>query len=134
MIIGFTTKTSKLIPRLFCKRFRHCVVIFEPQDTNIKNRYLLVQIARDGIKIISIGTPELQKLESAGWVFIDVKISKRQRCRSINPPGLLSCVGFAKRALSINRRQMGCTDTLQDDNPQTSGWGIFFIHCLITLP
>jgi hypothetical protein len=33
MLIGFTHKTSKMLPRLFCRRFRHCAVLV-PLDTN----------------------------------------------------------------------------------------------------
>jgi hypothetical protein len=104
MIIGFTTKTSKFISKLLCKKFRHCIVIFEPADTGMQNTYILVQIAQDGIKLISIGAPQLQKLKHTGWVFIEKPAQEKHLHHLFSGiPSLLTCVGFAKRALSINK-------------------------------
>lgn len=107
MIIGFTENTSKFISKLLCKRFRHCVVIFDMHD----NGYILAQIATDGIKMIPIGIPELEKLKSSGWVFVNASIERANHKRrfSLN---ILSCVGFAKRAMGIHHPFIWTPDAL----------------------
>lgn len=96
MIIGFTHNTSKRLARILCRRFRHCVVIFEPVDTGAG--YLMIQIASDGVRLINMTDESFARLEQHGWVFVRAHArdkSPRMHC------GLLTCVGFAKRALSI---------------------------------
>ena len=96
MIIGFTHNTSKRLARIFCRRFRHCAVIFEPIDTG--DGYLMIQIASDGIKLINMRQESLTRLEQHGWVFVRTNVPGNPAKMHI---GLLTCVGFAKRALGI---------------------------------
>jgi hypothetical protein len=112
MIIGFTKNTSKFISKLLCKKFRHCVVIFAADEVGIaqKDKFILAQIAADGVKLVCIGAAEMQRLKSAGWVF--VRAPMRQRASIAKMPSLLSCVGFAKRALAINKPLIWTPDQL----------------------
>lgn len=98
MIIGFSEKTSKILPKIFCRKFRHCVVIFQ---TNKKiPDFIMVQIGSDGIKFINIKLSGIKKLESFGWVFIKTNI--QQSPVKLKTLSFLTCVGFAKRALGIH--------------------------------
>ncbi|MBN1324903.1 MAG: hypothetical protein JW974_01670 [Alphaproteobacteria bacterium] len=105
MIIGFSKKTSKTLSKIFCRNFRHCVVIFQ----NKKNDNILIQVASDGIRLINIKPSGIEKLISAGWEFIEInKINKT----IFKTPTLLTCVGFAKHALGINNPFMWTPDQL----------------------
>jgi hypothetical protein len=112
MIIGFTENTSKFISKLLCGKFKHCVVIFAADEVGMaqKDKFILAQIAADGIKLACIGGAEIQRLKSAGWVF--VRAPKRRRGSIAKTPALLSCVGFAKRALAINKPFVWTPDQL----------------------
>lgn len=111
MMIGFTSKTSLRIPGLFCRNFKHCVVLF-PVDK--KGCYTLVQIATNGVRLVPVGPKELQTLRNHGWVFVDIDTdvtnAGREHCRC--GITLLTCVGFAKRALRIKNRLIWTPDQL----------------------
>lgn len=111
MLIGFTQKTSLTIPRLFCRNFKHCVVLF-PTDNDAG--YTLVQVASDGIRLVPVGPKELQTLRAHGWVFVDVSADYLSHTSGRHRSGitLLTCVGFAKRALGIRQRLIWTPDQL----------------------
>ena len=89
MLIGFTHKSSAVLPRFFCRIFRHCAVV----DGDV-----LIQVASDGIRCFPVGSAEIRRLESAGWFFV------KRDCQSAKfNCQFLTCVGFAKRALGIRR-------------------------------
>jgi hypothetical protein len=89
-IVRFTTKSTAEFPRFFCALFRHCTIITDG---------MLIQIASDGIKSFMVGNKEIKKLEKSGWVFMEYEIPDNQGLRM---PHILTCVGFAKKALGIN--------------------------------
>ena len=102
IFVGWTTKTSAILPKFFCPLFRHCVVVVDG---------VLIQIGVDGIRAFKVGMREIKKLEDAGWVFTQLTMNNEQ-CK-INAAkktdcsffivnySFLTCVGFAKRALGI---------------------------------
>ncbi len=94
MIIGFSKKSSSFFTNLFCKNFKHCIVILP------KNRYeyTLLQIGTDGIRSLDIHKSDIEKLEKIGWEFIKIYHPKTNVKTGIM---LLTCVGFAKKALGI---------------------------------
>ncbi|MDR2412964.1 MAG: hypothetical protein LBD50_02005 [Rickettsiales bacterium] len=106
MLIGFTSKSSKILPRILCKNFRHCIVLFN----NRRRGYILAQIALDGVRLVPIGAHEIKKLQSAGWIFVKSN-PKKSRGRPM-VPNFLTCVGFAKRALGINKPFIWTPDQL----------------------
>ena len=103
MIIGFTTKTSKKISKIFCKRFKHCAILLDNNDS-----YTFIQIATDGIRTIIISDKEIKLLKDSGWVFINVKTKQNK----YNFPTMLTCVGFAKRAFGITNPFLWTPDAL----------------------
>ena len=109
MIIGFTNKTSKILPQIFCRNFRHCVVLF---PTRIRTSHYLAQVGVDGIRLIRIDSLGIKKLQSAGWIFINPgkqPVKSKYYLPTIN---LLTCVGFAKRALGIRNPFIWTPDQL----------------------
>ncbi len=67
IIVGFTHKTSKIFPRLFCHRFRHCA----PIVIDANGQMILYQFVRRGhVSQIPITPRGLQRLRANGWRFI----------------------------------------------------------------
>ena len=127
MIIAFTTNTSKRISRILCRHFRHCVVIFEQEP----GTYILAQIGIDGVRLIPLKTRDLNKLKFAGWELLDINLAcgtadhnttinrtatnhndDHKTARPHHCITLLTCVGFAKRALSIQNPFIWTPDQL----------------------
>ena len=110
MLIGFTHKTSKILPRLFCRRFRHCAVVIRNKEKGIRNKYVMYQAGKGPIELIHLNKRDLKILEQHGWIFVEIK-------RNLIPFSLflfpyLTCVGFAKRALGIRNPFIWTPDQL----------------------
>lgn len=95
IIIAFSNKTSKILPRIFCRRFRHCAPIFRDgsklvmyQFTNIHN-----------IIKIELQNRDIAILREHGWRFIYIPTDIPH---DFNPMSAYSCVDLSKRALGIN--------------------------------
>lgn len=93
MLIGFTHNTRKMLPRIFCRKFRHCAIILEQKD--IKYKYIMLQVGFGRVHFIPLQKRDLKILEKNGWVFLE------QKCYSYKYKLSLTCVSFAKRALGI---------------------------------
>ena len=95
IIIGFSTTTSKILPRVLCGKFKHCVII-----TKYAGNFILHQfVKRKHICRITITERGLAQLESNGWVFIYKK-------SPISPqfdPNAWTCVDYVKRALGLHK-------------------------------
>jgi hypothetical protein len=95
MIIGFTRKTSKILPKIFCRRFRHCAVITETTEQG----HVMHQVGKGAPKLIYLQKRDLKILELHGWVFVEIKAADSGPAAHI--AGSRTCVGYAKRALGI---------------------------------
>lgn len=93
MLIGFTHNTGKILPRIFCRKFRHCAIILEQKD--IKYKYIMLQVGFGRVNFIPLQKRDLKILEQNGWVFL------QQKCYLNNYKLSPTCVSFAKRALGI---------------------------------
>src|SRR5574344_2029310 len=92
MLVGFTNNTSKILPRIFCRRFRHCAVILE-----YNNCYLMLQFtSRNKIHFIPLKNRDIMILKRNGWVFTNVFISS-----TFNYKSCFTCVSFVKQVLGI---------------------------------
>ena len=94
IIVGFSNKTSKLLPRLFCKKFKHVapIVIGNSQIT-------MYQFVRRGeIAKINIGMRDIKILEKHGWKFICVP---RTAQVGKNADRAFTCVDMSKRIIGI---------------------------------
>lgn len=98
MIIAFSPNTSQIIPRIFCRKFRHCAPITEP----IRGRFVMYQFVRRGhIAQIYLTRRAIKILGARGWCFIYVPVApprdlmpRARACRS--------CVAFCKLAIGIH--------------------------------
>ncbi len=67
IIVGFTYKTSKILPRIFCRRFRHCA----PIVIDARGKMQMYQFIRcNNIAKIDITMRDVRLLRAHGWVFI----------------------------------------------------------------
>ena len=95
VIIAFSNKTSKILPRILCRRFRHCAPIICAgrklimyQFTNIHN-----------ITKIELDYRDIAILRAHGWRFIYIPIDIPH---DFNSGRAYSCVDLSKRAIGIN--------------------------------
>ncbi|HNY25620.1 MAG TPA: hypothetical protein PKJ33_03715 [Alphaproteobacteria bacterium] len=101
MIIGFSEKTSKIIPKIFCKKFRHCAVLIQQKTTGKEQKYLLLNPSIRKIDIFLLKSRDLKILENNDWVFIQVKHKQENISTLCHIKYSLTCVGFTKQALGI---------------------------------
>ena len=97
IIIAFAPKTSKILPRMFCKVPHHCAPIIRIA----KNRYIMLQFIRRGhIAQIYLTWRAIKLLHSYGWHFIKVYSRPPQdlmkRARKV-----FSCVKLCKLSLNM---------------------------------
>ena len=94
IILGFCSKTSKVLPRLICKKFRHVAVI----DVRA-NALIMYQFVRRGqIVKLKLGRRDIKILGQYGWVFVQVKCALP---RGFDMRQAWTCVGLAKYAVGI---------------------------------
>lgn len=106
MLIGFTSKTSKLLPKLLCRKFRHCAIIWMMDD----GRWMMEQfVKRNHIEKIYLYERDLKILEQHGWLFISIMPAPSS---IILHPSSFTCVSFAKRALGIRKPFIWTPDQL----------------------
>ena len=93
IIIAFAPKSSKILPNIFCKNFKHCAVLV-PKS----NDFLLYQfIARGHIDTIKIKLRDIRILCAHGWRFVYMPIDLPHGF----PFKTWTCVGLAKRAIKM---------------------------------
>lgn len=94
IIVGFTYKTSKFLPRIFCRKFRH-VALINPMGTNL----IMYQFVRHNkIVKIKLKCRDIKILAQHGWVFI---FMPGTLVENFNKYRAFTCVQLAKRALGI---------------------------------
>ena len=95
--IGFSTKTHKILARIFCRHFKHCAPVVI--KTNKCEIYQFTNIKK--INIITIKERDIKILEQYGWLFIKYKIkSIPQNALNIHA---ITCVQFTKRFCGIKK-------------------------------
>ena len=99
-MVAFSPHSTKLFARLFCRKFKHCCVLFPAPG----GEYTLVQIGIDGIRLVPVAAREIKIMKRKGWDFVNVGAGGNapDKRAGFHPPlQFLTCVGFAKRALNI---------------------------------
>lgn len=95
VIIAFSDKTSKILPRIVCRRFRHCA----PIVPNGRNMIMYQFTAPGRITKIRINMHGIRRLGANGWRFVYVPCDAPALH---DMRGALSCVDLSKRALRIH--------------------------------
>ena len=96
VIIGFSGKTSKILPRIFCRRFRHVAVIVPTASGFIMYQFM----RRAHIAKIALHARDIGILKRHGWVFIELP--------NTAPMGLeynraFTCVQLAKYSIGMQK-------------------------------
>lgn len=104
VIIAFSEKTSKILPRIICRRFKHCAPIVPA------GRYMvLYQFCAPGhVTKIPLNMSGIRRLRANGWQFMYVPC---------DPPRnfdqhAFSCVDLSKRALGMRALHVQTPDRL----------------------
>lgn len=99
IIVGFTNKTSKILPRIFCQRFRHCAPII----INAQGQMILYQFVRCGhVSQIPITIRGLQRLRANGWKFIILSGAPHHEFNTYIKSAT-TCVALTRHAIGIHR-------------------------------
>lgn len=105
IIIGFSTKTSKILPRILCKHFKHCAPIIK-----VGENFLMYQfIKHNDIKTIPMTAQGLGLLKRAGWQF--VKINKKP-LKNLKRYKAITCVCFTKKFIGMHELFIQTPDAL----------------------
>ena len=104
--IGFSTKTHKILARIFCYHFKHCAPVVIK-----KNKYEIYQFTKTNkIKIIPIKKRDIKILEQYGWQFVKYNIeSITQNALNIR---VITCVQFTKKFCGIKKISIQTPDEL----------------------
>ncbi len=74
VIIAFAPKSSKVLPNIFCKHFKHCAVLVREH-----NGFVLYQfVSRNKLETIHIKLRDITILGEHGWRFVYVPCSLPQ--------------------------------------------------------
>lgn len=105
IIIAFSNKTSKILPRLFCGKLKHCAPIIVD-----KEKMVMYQFVRRGhIAKINLSMRDIKILGAHGWRFAYVSCALPQ---DFNLRGLYTCVALCKRAISLRAPYVQTPDAL----------------------
>ena len=95
IIVAFSDKTSKILPQLICKKYKHVAPIIPS-----KNSLIMFQFVRPGhIKQIKLNTRDLKILELNGWDLI--YIDSVAPIHEIKLNSTTTCVNMSKKMLRI---------------------------------
>lgn len=109
IIVAFCTRTSKLLPRIVCRHFKHCAPIVPSGDAR-KTMVMYQFVHRNKIVPIPITARGLRTLRAHGWAVVCVA--------GVTPPPDLAracaptCVAFTKRACGMRRARIQTPDAL----------------------
>ena len=120
IILAFSDKTSKILPRIICRHFRHVAVI----DVQ-KNTLVLYQFIRHRhIEIIRLKWRDLKILKQHGWKF--VLVARPLPC-NIMTHRARTCVAFAKYAIGMHEVRVQTPDGLYKKlkNPPDGGFSCY---------
>lgn len=95
MIIAFSKNTSKILPHMLCRHFRHCAPII----CNGHDLIMYQFIKHNHIEQIHIKSRDIAILHAHGWEFI--YISPGGPVNKCNLSHVYSCVDLSKRIIGL---------------------------------
>ncbi len=105
IIIAFAPKSSKVLPNIFCKNFKHCAVLV-PRGHN----FTMYQFSsHKNVAKIDIRLRDLRLLCAHGWCFVYVPGDVRT---TFNPHRAWTCVDMSKRAIGMHAPFIWSPDAL----------------------
>ncbi len=107
VIIAFCTKTSKILPRVICRHFRHCAPIV-PAMHGANHPWVMYQFVRRGTVIqIPLSTRDMNILRAHGWVFMHVNTTPNTKISNVR-----TCVDLSQHVIGRNPRWYQTPDGL----------------------
>lgn len=107
VIIAFSKHTSKLLPRILCRQWRHCAPMV-PVTAKDGRTWRMYQFVHTGnVQQIHISTRDMNILRKHGWTFIclaDINITD-EFCKwaKNGARGCHSCVQLTRRAIRMKK-------------------------------
>lgn len=95
IIIGFTAHTSKILPRVLCRHFRHCAVIVPAGEGLVMHQF----VHRGSVVKIKMRVRDMAILRAHGWRFIFMPIDIHGAFDAMRAR---TCVDLAKRAIGMH--------------------------------
>ena len=95
IIIGFTNKTSKILPRIFCRKFRHVAIILPDGDGFVMYQF----VRRRQIVLIPLKARDIKILMQHGWDF--VLTEQHVMTKDFANTHVFTCVQLAKKAVGM---------------------------------
>ena len=97
IIVAFSSYTSKILPRIMCRVFRHVAVITRPDDGG--DKLVLHQFIRPGhIEHITLHARDIGRLGARGWHFVYLCGHATHGRANLKA---MTCVAYAKDILGI---------------------------------
>ena len=94
IIIAFAPKSSKVLPNIFCKKFKHCAVILRKG-----NEFTMYQfVMHRHVEQIALRQRDIGILCAYGWHFVYIP---RDIKHDFDPDSSWTCVGMTKHAIGI---------------------------------
>lgn len=100
IIVAFSNKTSKFIPNILCRKFKHVAPIVPHNNKLIMYQF----VTRGYVKKMVLQIRDIQILRAHGWKFIYVDGATMPV--DFNPYAAYTCVDLAKRAIGIHNWQI----------------------------
>lgn len=97
IIIAFSTKTSRLIPQIICREYKHCAPIIINPDNMTMTMYQFVR--RNHIVQIPLKQRDIKLLGANGWRFIYIP---RDITSQFDARAAKTCVDLSKRAIGMH--------------------------------
>jgi len=95
VIIAFAPNSKKILPNIFCKKFKHCAVLVP-----VARGFNMYQFtAHKNISEIFIRTRDIKILSAYGWRFIYIPHNINPH---FNPRASWTCVGMSKKAIGMH--------------------------------
>lgn len=95
IIIAFSDKTSKILPRLLCRKIKHV----SPIDVH-NDKLVMYQFVKQKIVVkINLRMRDISTLQRHGWRFIYIPCDMPHE---FNTKNIHTCVELAKRAIRLN--------------------------------
>ncbi len=105
IIIAFSKHTSKILPRILCRRFRHCAPIICDKDNLIMYQF----INRHHIEQIRLNQRDIAILRAHGWKFVYISPNIKT---NYDFTYAYSCVDLSKHAIGIRSVFIQTPDSL----------------------
>lgn len=105
IIIAFSCKTSKIMPRIFCRKYKHVAPIAVYKDTMILYQF----VKYNTIVQINLRMQDITKLQMFGWRFIYLTGNLSNK---FYPGNAKTCVQMTKQAIGIKNWKIQTPDAL----------------------